>query len=104
MSACVTAWLAVHTSDAPGASVAGIAGVQGPRTTPGSDTVTPVSVWLPVLVAVSEGGLTSPIESYGPGDVTVLSTSMAGLCVIGSVSSPASGPVSFESPMATFRY
>ena len=54
MSACVTACVAVHTSDAFGARVAGVAGVHVPSTapTPASVTVTPVSVWLPVLVTL----------------------------------------------------
>src|SRR5215217_4498359 len=76
MSACVTTCVAVQTTEAPGASVAGIVGVHAPSTAPvpGSVTVTPVNVWLPVFVTVIEYVITSPTESYGPLEVTALTT------------------------------
>src|SRR3954447_8704386 len=101
MSACVTAWVAPQTSDAPGASVVGIAGVHVPSTapTPGSVTATPVSVWVPVFVRLIEYVTRSPTESYGPVDVTDLTTRIAGSCRIGTVSSSLLGPDSFEVPI-----
>ena len=63
MSACVTVWLAAQTTEAPGAIVAGIAGVHVPSTAPGSVTVTPVRVCVPVFATVIEYVMTSPTES-----------------------------------------
>ena len=52
-SACVSVWVPVQTSVAPGASVAGCDGVQSSAPSFGSPIVTPVSVTLPTLRAVS---------------------------------------------------
>ena len=106
MSACVTVCVAAQTREAPGASVAGIAGVHVPSTapTPASVTVTPVSVWLPVLVTVIEYVITLPTASYGPAEVGVLVTVRAGFCVIGTVALALSGGVWSESPVAVFAY
>src|SRR4051812_24011683 len=88
MSACVTACVATQSIVAPGASVAGNGGEHGPsaRSTPpkstpapGSVTVTPVNVTLPVFVTLIAYAITSPTDRYGPSDVTDLTMSSAGV-------------------------
>src|SRR4051812_43670129 len=104
MSACVTAWVAPQTSDAPGASVVGIAGVHVPSTapTPAAVTATPVSVWVTLVVTLTEYVTRTPPESYGPVHVTGFPTRIAGSCRMGPGSSPLWGPDSFEVPCARF--
>src|SRR3954469_22430756 len=86
MSACVTVWVATQTTNAPGATVAPFAGVHVTSTapTPGSVTVTPVSVTLPVFATVIAYEITAPTASYGPAEVTVFVTFSAGAWIPGT--------------------
>src|SRR5436190_1265874 len=106
MSACVTVCVALQTSDAPGASVAGVSGRHGPSTapTPGSVTATPVTVASPVFVTVTEYVMTWPTVSYGPVEVTLLTTLIPGFWAIGTVAASLLGGARPESPIATLVY
>src|SRR3954451_11782929 len=84
MSACVTACVAKHSIVAPGASVAGMDGTQSCTNrapAPGSVTVTPCRVTFPLLLTVIAYVIASPTESYGPDEVTVLTTLRAGFAI-----------------------
>src|SRR3954470_18234164 len=99
MSTCVTTCAAEQATDAPGASPVGIAGEHAPSTTAASVTVTPLSVWFPVLVTMIEKVIASS-TAYGPEDVTFLTTPRAGVRAMGTVAVALPAGVSIESAIA----
>src|SRR5215468_10930428 len=103
MSACVTVCVAWQTTDAPGSRMAGRAGVHVPSTAAASVTVTPVRVWFPVFVTVIAKVIDWPTASYGPAEVRVFATVIAGVCWIGTVAVELLGGVWAESATAVFE-
>ena len=98
----------MQSSDAPGASVAGTAGMQTSPGSFGSLTVTPVSVTLPVFVAVSVYTILSPASARSSGGTTVMSSTpvfasaSAGTCGSGTVAVASVGGVWALSAVAVF--